>query len=126
MQYVLERSPDTLFRMASDDSASAPAVWALHGVWDPFTSMLLLPSYFSSAPLSPSRPVSFVPDYWRPSWEIWARKIRKAHPECIHFIQPPVFHQPPVLDEDDLGGRACVSCHYYDGLTLLYVTADTL
>ncbi|KAL7415983.1 glycoside hydrolase superfamily [Mrakia frigida] len=94
-------------------------IWALHGVWDPFTSNLLLPSYFSASPLLPSSPISFVPDYWRPAWVLWARKIRKAHPECIHFIQPPVFHQPPVLDEADLAGRACVSCHYYDGLTLL-------
>lgn len=58
-------------------------------------------------------------DYWRPAWIVWARQMREAHPEAIHFIQPPVFHPPPVLDEDDLKDRACVSCHYYDGLTLL-------
>ena len=71
-------------------------VWALHDVWDSTTSTLLLPAYFAASPVEPSKPVSFVPDYWRPAWELWARKIRKAHPECIHFIQPPVFHQPPV------------------------------
>jgi hypothetical protein len=95
------------------------SVWALHGVWEPSTSTLLKPHYFQTSPANPTRPISFVPDYWRPAWELWARGIRKEHPECIHFIQPPVFHPPPELDEEDLRGRACVSCHFYDGLTLL-------
>jgi hypothetical protein len=74
-----------------------------------------------SAPSGSAKLVSFVPDYWRPTWVIWARAIRKAHPEAIHFIQPPVFHQPPQLEEAELGGRACSSPHWYDGLTLLCV-----
>lgn len=94
-------------------------VWALHGVWDSASSTLLRKDYFQTAPSDPHKLISFIPDYWRPAWVQWAREIRRVHPEAIHFIQPPVFQRPPTLDEEELGGRACVSSHWYDGLTLM-------
>ncbi|CDZ97258.1 glycoside hydrolase [Phaffia rhodozyma] len=94
-------------------------IWALHGVWDPVTSTLFKKDYFQAIPSNPHRQISFISDFWRPAWSNYAKRIRQAHPEAIHFVQPPVFHRPPVLDEEDLAGRACASCHWYDGLTLM-------
>lgn len=95
-------------------------IWALHGVWDVESGYVIIPEYFRSPPFDPDRPVVFEADYWRPHWRAYVSRIRSAHPEAIHFIQPPVFAQPPPLDgPDDLKGRACYSGHYYDGLTLV-------
>jgi Glycoside hydrolase family 5 C-terminal domain len=94
-------------------------VWALHGVWDVETGELADTQYFASSPSDPSRPVVFIADYWKVHWQQFVKLIRASHPEAIHFVQPPVFVQPPSLDESDLRGRACYSGHYYDGLTLV-------
>ncbi|ORX36376.1 putative cellulase like glycosyl hydrolase [Kockovaella imperatae] len=94
-------------------------VWAQHGVWDTSTSALLKRDYFRTHPTDPSRPVEFVPDFWRTHWVAYATRIRQYHPEAIQFIQPPVFAVPPHIPESLLLGRACVAPHYYDGLTLL-------
>lgn len=96
-------------------------VWALHGVWDIETGEFINPHYFASPPTDPYpyRRVTFVDDYWKAHWQEYARRIRASHPEAIHFVQPPVFVQPPSLSESDLQGRACYSGHYYDGLTLV-------
>lgn len=107
-------------------------IWALHGVWDVESGYILQPGYFRSPPFDPDRPVVFEADYWRPHWRAYSARIRQAHPETIHFIQPPVFAIPPPLDDDDdLRGRCCYSGHYYDGLTLVtrhwnWFNADTL
>ncbi len=93
-------------------------VWALHGVWDVTTGTLNKPHYFTRNP-GTDKVVDFVPHYWRTHWMDYAKLIRKHHPEAILFIQPPVFHKPPPLPEELLSGRACLSPHFYDGLTLL-------
>ncbi|KZV89762.1 glycoside hydrolase [Exidia glandulosa HHB12029] len=87
-------------------------VWALHGVWDIASGEVLVPNYFA-------RETPFTTDYWRPHWKKWIERIRPAHPESIHFVQPPVFALPPPLDEADTRGRVCYAPHYYDGLTLV-------
>ena len=109
-------------------------VWALHGVWDIETDYVLRPDYFrylsdsggdeggggvDAADAAGPREVAFIADYWAPHWQAYARRVRQAHPEAIHFVAPPVFAQPPPLDERDLGGRCAYSTHYYDGLTLI-------
>ncbi|KIJ24732.1 glycoside hydrolase family 5 protein, partial [Sphaerobolus stellatus SS14] len=94
-------------------------VWALHGVWDPESGDFINPYHFQNPPHDPDRLADFIPDYWQPHWQRFAKRIRASHPEAIHFVQPPVFVQPPPLDEEDLRGRACYSGHYYDGLTLV-------
>lgn len=102
-------------------------IWALHGVWaGPDVTdgkaeeiPILKPDYFERPPFDPTRHVVFVADYWRPHWRDYVARIRPVHPESIFFVQPPVFVQPPPLEDDDLCGRGAYSAHYYDGLTLM-------
>jgi len=101
-------------------------LWAQHGVWDIETGYVMRPDYFRylpavefAGPEDEVAEVEFVSDYWAPHWQAWARRIRKAHPEAIHFVAPPVFAQPPPLPAEDLAGRCAYSTHYYDGLTLV-------
>ena len=92
-------------------------IWASHGVWDVQSGDLLEPDYFHAAPGKVKLP--FVERWWKPHWQAFQKRIKPHHPECIWFIQPPVFALPPRVDEGDLGGRCCYSAHYYDGLTLV-------
>jgi hypothetical protein len=103
-------------------------IWAQHGVWDVETGYVMRPDYFRYFPAAEFVPpqdldemaeVEFVSDYWAPHWQRWARRIRNAHPESIHFVAPPVFAEPPPLPDEDLAGRCAYSAHYYDGLTLV-------
>lgn len=94
-------------------------LWAQHGIWDVESGYVMIPDYFLSLPPEGERSVVFIEDYWRPHWQAFASRIRRAHPEAILFVAPPVFAPPPPIDEEDLKGRACLSTHYYDGLTLL-------
>jgi hypothetical protein len=101
-------------------------IWAQHGVWDIETGYVMRPDYFRylpavefAGPQAEVAEVEFVADYWAPHWQAWARRIRQAHPEAIHFVAPPVFAQPPPLPAQDLAGRCAYSAHYYDGLTLV-------
>ncbi|KAG8925195.1 hypothetical protein FRC02_009864 [Tulasnella sp. 418] len=104
-------------------------IWALHSVWDPRTGEAITSDYFAyvrpekgaagrRASISSKRMVNFVEDYWKPHWRRYSGRIKRAHPEAIHFIQPPVFVPPPPLD-GELMGRGAYSAHYYDGLTLM-------
>lgn len=92
-------------------------IWASHGVWDVESGELLKPDYFCVAPGKTRLP--FVEQWWRPHWKAFQKRIKPHHPECIWFIQPPVFALPPHVDGGDLEGRCCYSAHYYDGLTLV-------
>ena len=93
-------------------------IWALHGVWDIETGYVNKPEYFRFHPETGTE-VHFIADYWRPLFTAHGRRIRKAHPDAILFIQPPVFAQPPTIAEDILKGRCAYTGHYYDGLTLV-------
>ncbi|EGN96345.1 glycoside hydrolase family 5 protein [Serpula lacrymans var. lacrymans S7.3] len=97
-------------------------IWAQHGVWDVEAGYVLLPEYFRFLPPGPdgtSLEVQFLRDFWEPQFRRYAERIRKAHPEAILFVQPPVFARPPPVNEELLRGRCCYSTHYYDGLTLI-------
>jgi hypothetical protein len=107
VQYVFQPSPLT-------------SVWAQHGVWDTESTEVYLPEYFASLPSDQNgEPVDYVANHWRLHWLDFASTIRKYHNEAIHFIQPPVFKQPPPLPKSHLRSRACSAPHYYDGLTLI-------
>ncbi|KAK2460701.1 hypothetical protein APHAL10511_007171 [Amanita phalloides] len=93
-------------------------IWALHGVWDTQTGFVNRPDYFRFQPETGTQ-VHFIADYWRPHALAYARRIRRAHPDAILFIQPPVFAQPPTVTEEVLKGRCAYTGHYYDGLTLV-------
>ncbi|KAF8638884.1 hypothetical protein AX17_001937 [Amanita inopinata Kibby_2008] len=93
-------------------------IWALHGVWDIETGFINRPEYFRYNPATGVE-VDFIADYWRSHFLAYARRIRKAHPEAILFVQPPVFAQPPPIEEEVLKGRCAYTGHYYDGLTLV-------
>lgn len=129
-------------------------IWALHGVWDPSQSTpdgrspppapgstrapqapkdadILIPDYFlykpTDDPTDEKFKVDFAEEYFRPHIKDYFAALRVHHPELIPFVQPPVFHPPPLLEEIDdddpssdiLLGRGCFSTHYYDGLTLM-------
>ncbi|CAO1630031.1 unnamed protein product [Parajaminaea phylloscopi] len=98
-------------------------VWEAHGVWEGAKGEVLKPDYFhwkqGSDDSSQPREVDFLTDYWLPFWRRYAATIRDVHPDAIMFVQPPVFERPPEELKADLAGRACVSCHFYDGLTLI-------
>ncbi|TKY90483.1 hypothetical protein EX895_000481 [Sporisorium graminicola] len=96
-------------------------LWAAHGVWDPTTGDVLNDAYFRffEGPAG-SKPAEFAEDYWLPHYRAYADLVRSIHKEAIMFIQPPVFEPPPKsLSQDDLKQRACLSSHFYDGLTLI-------
>ncbi|TFK45943.1 glycoside hydrolase family 5 protein [Heliocybe sulcata] len=93
-------------------------IWAQHGVWDIETGYIAQPDYFLRVP-GEDREVEAIEDYWRPHFQAFAKRIRQAHPDAILFVQPPVFAQPPSIEQEDLKGRCCYSPHYYDGLTLV-------
>ncbi|KAG6864213.1 hypothetical protein C0991_011523 [Blastosporella zonata] len=94
-------------------------VWAQHGVWDIESGYILRDDYFRYLP-STGNPAEFVEDYWKPHFVRYATRVRRAHPEAILFVQPPVFAPPPKLEEEGLlKGRCAYSAHYYDGLTLI-------
>ena len=94
-------------------------IWALHGVWDIESRQVRIPGYFSGR----EEELNFGRDFWRPHWLKWSRMIREVHAEAIHFVLPPVLEVPPSLSEPAsavaIGGRAALSTHFYDGLTLV-------
>jgi hypothetical protein len=96
-------------------------LWAAHGVWDEATGEVLNDAYFQfyQGPAG-ERTAEFAEDYWLPHYRQYAALIRSTHREAIMFIQPPVFEPPPKsISQDDLQHRACLSGHFYDGLTLI-------
>jgi hypothetical protein len=92
-------------------------VWAAHGLWDVDTGEVLKHDYFLS--YQDQRRVDFISDYWLPFWRKYKAAIRPIHKEAIMFVQPPVFEPPPSEMVTELDDRACLSCHFYDGLTLV-------
>lgn len=113
----------------ADGSGGCP--WAGHGVWDPQTGKSLNAGYFLKGD---GGRVDFIEDFWRrecgqcsddradvpPAWyEKYIGRIRQGHKLAISFINPPIFKQPPDLSEDVKRGRMALSCHFYDGLTML-------
>ncbi|KIO29472.1 hypothetical protein M407DRAFT_227596 [Tulasnella calospora MUT 4182] len=94
--------------------------WEQHGLWDKESGTMKILDYFKWSRNSESkRKIDFVAEYWLPFWKSWSQSIRKAHPEAIVFIQPPLFKPPPNMSESDMKGRVAYSPHFYDGLTMI-------
>jgi hypothetical protein len=47
------------------------------------------------------------------------RRLRSTQPNAISFVNPPIFEEPPEMDEDLKRGRLALSSHFYDGMTML-------
>lgn len=92
-------------------------VWALHGVWDLQTGELKRPGYFANA----SGGDNWKATYWKDFFDGWISTIRKHSPECVVFIQPPIFEPPPptLLSSGTNLDRMGYSPHFYDALTVM-------
>lgn len=83
--------------------------------WNSKTGELVRPDYFAKRPDGKDDVgFDFLRDYWVEAWQKFNARIREHQPEAIAFINPPVFEEPPRLDEVDQGGRCCLTPHYYD------------
>lgn len=106
----------------SSDWPLGQCVWAGHGVWSQDNGQLLRPDYFKKfgGPNNGTKPLDFAEDYWLPHWRGYEATLRPIHKDGIMFLLPPVFEPPPRgLTDRDLKNRACLSSHFYDGLTLI-------
>jgi hypothetical protein len=104
----------------SSEWPAGTCIWALHGLWDPSTQQALKTDYFSSE----NKTIEFSRDFWLPHYVAWAKMIRSTHLEAILFVLPEVFSVPPSFKDNTelvelLRKRACLSTHFYDGLTLI-------
>ncbi|KDQ59827.1 glycoside hydrolase family 5 protein [Jaapia argillacea MUCL 33604] len=106
------------WKRGSEWKLDGTCIWAKAGVWDVESGYIIDPTYFSKLP-DGERQVEFIEDYYKPHVLSYLSRIRLSHPESIMFLQPPVFVQPPNMEEQELKGRCCYSTHYYDGLTLI-------
>jgi hypothetical protein len=111
LKYGWKRSPDW---------QAGQCIWAQHGLWDIESQQAGKTDYFSSQ----GGEIEFSRDYWLPHYVAWAKMIRSVHAECILFVLPEVFSVPPSFKKDPeltalLSRRACLSTHFYDGLTLI-------
>ncbi|RXK36432.1 hypothetical protein M231_06276 [Tremella mesenterica] len=98
-----------------DENGTGGCPWAAHGVWDPNTREILKKDYFRPT----GQDLDFQSVFWRPSYTWFMSRIRRAHPNAISFIHPPVFGQPPDISGEEEKGRIALSSHFYDGLTML-------
>lgn len=104
----------------SSEWPAGVCIWALHGLWDTSTQQALKTDYFSNK----ERTIEFSRDFWLPHFVTWAKMIRSIHSEAILFVLPEVFSVPPSFKDSTelvelLRKRACLSTHFYDGLTLI-------
>ncbi|CEP14123.1 hypothetical protein [Parasitella parasitica] len=93
----------------------AGCIWALHGVWDKATQLLLKPDYFATDPHT-GQPTDYI-DYWMDHVHQYAAALRAIHSDAILFVQPPVLEVPPKIPSTL--ERIVYAPHWYDGLTLV-------
>ena len=101
--------------------------------WNRNEGKILKPGYFCKKP--DGKEYQFIEEFWKRSpcprssdsnlqshsahYSSYLKRIRRAHPNAIAFLHPPIFEEPPDLSEEIKRGRAALSAHFYDGLTML-------
>ncbi|QLL32242.1 hypothetical protein HG536_0C04110 [Torulaspora globosa] len=106
----------------------AQCIWKLHGVWaeNEGGPTLLRKDYFAyvaESPLSPVNDVYFSHHQFVSFYKRFQRAFRKIDKESLLFMQGLVFKQPPQLKGSDLiDDRTVYSCHFYDGMSLMFKT----
>ncbi|ORY33812.1 glycoside hydrolase superfamily [Naematelia encephala] len=98
-----------------DENGRGGCPWAGHDVWRPSDGIVLQNGYFNPG----HQGSDFINNFWKRQHASYVTRIRKAHPNGIAFINPPIFANPPDLSEQVKSGHMALSAHFYDGLTML-------
>ncbi|MBU7048122.1 MAG: cellulase family glycosylhydrolase [Theionarchaea archaeon] len=93
-------------------------IWQKEGIWEIQNDnpVLLHPDYFASINQAP---IHFFRDYLRPFINVFARKIRKVHPDTFIFVEGEPFNPECMEWQPDDAENVVNASHWYDALTLL-------
>lgn len=108
-------------------------IWRQHGVWEVKNDKegnivgaeLLLPEYFHVFPKTREfiDENYFTNHFFVEHYTEFRRKFRDLDEEGLLFLQPPVLKEPPkLLGSNLLDHRTVYSCHFYDGMSLMFKT----
>ncbi|KAI8809721.1 glycoside hydrolase superfamily [Cladochytrium replicatum] len=115
-------------------------IWANHGVWDRTTGKALKPDHFHKH--KDGKPAHYD-DFFIPFVERFTVAIRKHHPTAVIFVEPAANSIAPKIrrtwlekagkkyegvpvSNDGSWDRICFAPHFYDSLTLINKTFNTL
>jgi hypothetical protein len=92
-------------------------IWCREGIWEiEHDPVLLRPDYFASVR---GHSVTFFRDHLRPFINLFAREIRKVHPETFIFIEGEPYHPETMEWGPDDAENVVNASHWYDAITLL-------
>lgn len=104
-------------------------IWRLHGVWEVSPNnepRLILHDYFASTRSGAPQLLNykyFINHYFVDYYKKYHERLRLIDKELFLFLQPPPFQGPPDLKGSELLDRRTIySCHFYDGMSLMFKT----